>query len=255
MCELVSRRGSLSEVLEQFRSRYFITGELNTPVADVPGEARRARGAVRPGGHGLAPRRPLGRGGRLALQRAPVEHGAAPAPEPRSALAGADGREARRGPRGHPPVGRGSGARGPLDHAPPRPAGTAIRRRFGRESHRARTLGSDGDRARARDRPAAAVHLRGLPARRLLRDRRPGRRLLRPLHAVLRPRPHRVPPAPRPPHARRDRLRDARRLRRLRRAGAVRRPARDLRPRRAHRADEHHLRPRRLPDRRRAATR
>jgi len=36
MCELVSRRGSLSKVLEQFRSRYFITGEINTPVADVP---------------------------------------------------------------------------------------------------------------------------------------------------------------------------------------------------------------------------
>jgi phosphomannomutase len=38
MCELVSRRGSLSEVLAQLRARYFITGELNTPVADVPGK-------------------------------------------------------------------------------------------------------------------------------------------------------------------------------------------------------------------------
>src|SRR3954451_14034260 len=36
MCELVSRRGALRAVLEQFRSRYFITGEINTPVADVP---------------------------------------------------------------------------------------------------------------------------------------------------------------------------------------------------------------------------
>jgi phosphomannomutase len=35
MCELVSRHGSLSKALERFRSRYFITGELNTPVADV----------------------------------------------------------------------------------------------------------------------------------------------------------------------------------------------------------------------------
>jgi len=26
----------LSEILEPFRSRYFITGEINTPVADVP---------------------------------------------------------------------------------------------------------------------------------------------------------------------------------------------------------------------------
>ncbi len=36
MCELVSRRGRLSEVLASFRERYFITGEINTPVADVP---------------------------------------------------------------------------------------------------------------------------------------------------------------------------------------------------------------------------
>jgi phosphomannomutase len=35
MCELVSRRGRLSEVLAPFRSRFFITGELNTPVSDV----------------------------------------------------------------------------------------------------------------------------------------------------------------------------------------------------------------------------
>ena len=35
MCELVSRRGKLSEVLAPFRARYFITGEINTPVADV----------------------------------------------------------------------------------------------------------------------------------------------------------------------------------------------------------------------------
>ena len=36
MLELVSRRGSrLSEILRPFRERYFITGELNTPVADV----------------------------------------------------------------------------------------------------------------------------------------------------------------------------------------------------------------------------
>ncbi|MGH3003767.1 MAG: phosphomannomutase/phosphoglucomutase [Gaiellaceae bacterium] len=35
MCDLVSRRGKLSEVLAPFRSRYFITGELNTPVPDV----------------------------------------------------------------------------------------------------------------------------------------------------------------------------------------------------------------------------
>jgi phosphomannomutase len=37
MLELVSRKGrKLSEILKPYRERYFITGELNTPVADVP---------------------------------------------------------------------------------------------------------------------------------------------------------------------------------------------------------------------------
>jgi phosphomannomutase len=36
MLELISRQGKkLSEILAPFRERYFITGELNTPVADV----------------------------------------------------------------------------------------------------------------------------------------------------------------------------------------------------------------------------
>jgi len=37
MLELVSKQGrKLSEILKPYRERYFITGELNTPVADVP---------------------------------------------------------------------------------------------------------------------------------------------------------------------------------------------------------------------------
>ena len=36
----VAARQQLSEVLEQFRSRYFLTGEINTPVADVPAKLR-----------------------------------------------------------------------------------------------------------------------------------------------------------------------------------------------------------------------
>jgi phosphomannomutase len=37
MLELISRKSSkLSEILAPYRERYFITGELNTPVADVP---------------------------------------------------------------------------------------------------------------------------------------------------------------------------------------------------------------------------
>jgi len=36
MLELISKRGrKLSEILEQYRSRYFITGEINSPVGDV----------------------------------------------------------------------------------------------------------------------------------------------------------------------------------------------------------------------------
>jgi phosphomannomutase len=36
MLELISKKGlRLSEILEPLRSRYFITGELNTPVPDV----------------------------------------------------------------------------------------------------------------------------------------------------------------------------------------------------------------------------
>jgi phosphomannomutase len=39
MLERVSKAGvKLSELLRPFRGRYFITGELNTPVADVPGK-------------------------------------------------------------------------------------------------------------------------------------------------------------------------------------------------------------------------
>jgi phosphomannomutase len=37
MLELLSKRGRrLSEILEPFRERYFLTGEINTPVSDVP---------------------------------------------------------------------------------------------------------------------------------------------------------------------------------------------------------------------------
>jgi phosphomannomutase len=41
MLELISKRGRrLSEILEPYRSRYFITGEINTPVHDVPSKLR-----------------------------------------------------------------------------------------------------------------------------------------------------------------------------------------------------------------------
>ena len=48
MLELISQRGrKLSELLAPFRARYFLTGEINTPVADVAAEAAGDRGALR----------------------------------------------------------------------------------------------------------------------------------------------------------------------------------------------------------------
>jgi phosphomannomutase len=41
MLELISKRGRpLSEILEPYRRQYFLTGELNTPVPDVPSKIR-----------------------------------------------------------------------------------------------------------------------------------------------------------------------------------------------------------------------
>ena len=40
MCELASRGGKLSDVLRPYRERYFITGEINTPVTDVAAKLR-----------------------------------------------------------------------------------------------------------------------------------------------------------------------------------------------------------------------
>ena len=61
MCELVSRRGKLSEILRRSATRYFITGEINTPVAGRRARSCGAGGALRRRGRRLAPRRALGR--------------------------------------------------------------------------------------------------------------------------------------------------------------------------------------------------
>ena len=51
MLELVSRKGQkLSEILRPFRGRYFITGEINTPVADVAGKLEELKKRFRPDG-------------------------------------------------------------------------------------------------------------------------------------------------------------------------------------------------------------
>jgi phosphomannomutase len=51
MCELVSRHGKLSKALDRFRERYFLTGELNTPVADVPSKLQELEDRFGPEGH------------------------------------------------------------------------------------------------------------------------------------------------------------------------------------------------------------
>jgi phosphomannomutase len=51
MLELVSRKGQkLSEILARFRGRYFITGELNTPVPDVASKLEELRTRFGPEG-------------------------------------------------------------------------------------------------------------------------------------------------------------------------------------------------------------
>ena len=97
--DLESRSEALRAARAGTASRYFITGELNTPVADVALKLQELEERFGPEGtvshlDGVS----VGRR-RLAFQRAAVEHGAAAAPEPRGALAGADGAEARRGAR------------------------------------------------------------------------------------------------------------------------------------------------------------
>ena len=89
--DLEARREAVRDPARRSRSQYFITGEMNTPVADVALKLQELKERYAAEGDGLASRRHLRRRGRLALQRAAVEHGAAAAAEPRSALAGADG--------------------------------------------------------------------------------------------------------------------------------------------------------------------
>ena len=92
----------MSELLEPYRSTYFISGEINSEVADPDAkmaEIEERYGAAGRAAH-LPPRRRQRRLRRLALQRAPVEHRAAAAPVP--------GEPRVRGGHGAPP-GRGPG--------------------------------------------------------------------------------------------------------------------------------------------------
>ena len=116
MVELLSRRReSLSELLAPFRERFFLTGEINTPVADVPLKLQELKERYAADGRSdLASGRAVGRLRRVALQRASLEHRAAAPAQPGSARSEPDGGEARRGARAHPclvpVIGRSSGA-------------------------------------------------------------------------------------------------------------------------------------------------
>ena len=70
MLELVSKRGRrLSELLKSFRDRYFITGELNTPVPDVALKLKELSDRFGIEGKVSHLDGVVGRGGGLALQR------------------------------------------------------------------------------------------------------------------------------------------------------------------------------------------
>ena len=88
----------------RYRSRYFISGEINSEVADPQAKMAEIKERYADAGSARA-RRHLDRLRRLALQRAPLQHGAAAAPEPRVArLARGHGGQARRGAGPHPLV-------------------------------------------------------------------------------------------------------------------------------------------------------
>ena len=103
MLERISKGGAkLSELLRPFRERYFITGEINTPVADVPAKLAELEERFGPEGtvshlDGLSVEAED-----WHFNVRPVEHRAPAAAQPRGALAGADGAQARRGARGDP---------------------------------------------------------------------------------------------------------------------------------------------------------
>ena len=87
----------MSELLEPYRSRYFISGEINTEVADPEAKIEELAERYADGRQSRLDG-DLGRLRRLALQRPPLQHRAAAAAVPGvAALARAHGGQARRG--------------------------------------------------------------------------------------------------------------------------------------------------------------
>ncbi len=104
MLELLSRSGrALSELLAPFRTRYFLSGEINTPVADVAAKLRQLEERYAAAGGRISHLDGVSvRLRRLALQRQALQHRAARPPQPRGARPGRHGAPPRRGARPDP---------------------------------------------------------------------------------------------------------------------------------------------------------
>ena len=210
--ELLSAEGRpLSELVGEFRERYFISGEINSEVADQEAKMEEIAAALLRRGDHLARRR-LGRLPRLALQRPPLEHRAAAAPQPRVArLARGHGGQARRGAGVHPSVTARGGARARPSAAgitaPPDP--DPVRGRAG-QLLPARGRAADARRHRARTPASRSTSCSAS-------SRRPGHSIDE-IELV-----DHHPPAHRPPRPGRDRRRA---LRRRGRGDRRRRPVR-----------------------------
>ena len=103
--ELLSKRDTtLAELLHEFRTKYFISGEINSTVDDQRAKMDEIKARYADARSHRARRR-LDRLRRLALQRAPVQHRAAAAAQPREPrVPGGHGAAARRGARADPLV-------------------------------------------------------------------------------------------------------------------------------------------------------
>ena len=100
--ELLSqKKATMAELLEPLRTKYFISGEINSVVDDVPAALARIEERFSDGEQGHLDGISVDYD-RLALQRAPVQHRAAPASQPRRRHPGAHGGEARPRPLRHP---------------------------------------------------------------------------------------------------------------------------------------------------------
>ena len=117
-----------SELLRPYREHYFISGEINSEVSDQEGKMRELAERYADARQSLA-RRHLGRLRGLALQRAPLEHGAAAATVPGvAALARGHGAPPRRGARADPLVSDAASRRARRGRRAARRGGDARRR-------------------------------------------------------------------------------------------------------------------------------